>query len=68
MAVSLEDGLGLSGDQCMQDTPTSPFHTERRGIACMYRNYYMKIYSGPERTEYCTDLNVLQGKAYEKPC
>ena len=22
MAVSLEDGLGLSGDRCMPDTPT----------------------------------------------
>ena len=31
------------------------------------KNYYMKIYHGPERTEYCIDLNVLLGKAYEKP-
>ena len=23
LAVSLEDGLGLSGDRCMRDTPTS---------------------------------------------
>ena len=28
----------------------------------------MKTYGGPDRTEYDTDLNVLQGKAYEKPC
>ena len=33
----------------------------------MQRNYYIEIYGGPERTEYDTDLNVLQGKAYEKP-
>ena len=25
----------------------------------------MKTYSGPDRTKYCTDLNVLQGKAYK---
>ena len=38
----------------------------RKKRHCLYvRSYYMKIYHGPERTEYCTDLNVLQGKAYE---
>ena len=27
---------GLDGDRCIKrDTPTSSFHTERRGIACM---------------------------------
>ena len=51
-----------------RDTPTSPFLTERRGIACMYRNYYKKytlVLKGPGNA---TDLNVLQGKANEKPC
>ena len=44
-----------------------PFIQKEEALpAC--KNYYMKIYHGPERTEYCTDLNVLQGKAYEKPC
>ena len=45
---------------------SSSFHTKKRH--CLHvRNYYMKIYHGPERTEYCIDLNVLLGKAYEKP-
>ena len=51
-----------------RDTPTSPFHHERRGFACMQRNYYKKytmVLKGPGNA---TDLNVLQGKAYEKPC
>ena len=51
-----------------RDTPTSPFHRERRGFACMQRNYYKKytmVFKGPSNA---TDLNVLQGKAYEKPC
>ena len=68
MAVSLENGLGLDGDWCMRDTQTSPFHTHRRGFACMQRNYHMKyvmVLKGPNNA---TDLNVLQGKAYEKPC
>ena len=50
------------------DTPTSPFLTERRGSACMYWNYFKKytmVLKGPGNA---TDLNVLQGKAYEKPC
>ena len=52
-------------DQC--DTPTSSFHMKEEALpAC--KNLLHEIYHGPERTEYCTDLNVLQGKAYEKPC
>ena len=43
--------------------PDIPFLYERRGFACMQRNYYKEIYGGPERTEYDADLNVLQGKA-----
>ena len=65
MAISLEDGLGLNGDRCMRDTPTSPFHTERRGFACMQRNYYMKYVMVLKGLSNATDLNVLQGKAYE---
>ena len=69
MAIGLEDGLSLDGHWCIKrDTQTSPFLTEKTGIACMERNYYIKIYNGPERTEYCIGLNVLEGKAYEKPC
>ena len=68
MAVGLEDGLGLDGDQCMQDTPTSPFHTERRGFARMQRNYNMKYVMVLKGPSIATDLNVLQGKAYKKPC
>ena len=51
-----------------RDTLTSPFLHERRGFACMQRNYYKKytmVLKGPSNV---TDLNVLQGKAYEKPC
>ena len=52
----------------LRDTSTSPFHRERRGFACMQRNCYQKytmVLKGPSNA---TDLNVLQGKAYEKPC
>ena len=65
---ALWNGLGLDGDQCMRDTPTSPFHRERRGFACMQRNYYMKYTMVLIVPSNATDLNVLQGKAYEKPC
>ena len=64
----MRNGLGLDGDWCMRDSLTSPFHHERRGFACMQRNYYKKytmVLKGPSNA---TDLNVLQGKAYEKPC
>ena len=64
----MRNGLSLDGDRCVRETPTSPFHTERRGFACMQCNYYKKytmVLKGPSNA---TDLNVLQGKAYEKPC
>ena len=32
MAVSLEDGLGLSGDRCMRDTPTVLANTDTEQI------------------------------------
>ena len=68
-AVSLMDGLSLDGDRCIRvNTPTPPFLHERRGFACMQRNYCLKytmVLKGPSNA---TDLNVLQGKAYEKPC
>ena len=51
-----------------RDTPTSPFHRERRGFACMQRNYYQKYTMVLKGLGNATDLNVLQGKAYEKPC
>ena len=51
-----------------RDTPTSPFHRERRGFACMQRNYYKKYTMVLKGLSNATDLNVLQGKAYEKPC
>ena len=34
----------------------------------MQRSYCFELSGGPERTKYDTDLNALQGKAYEKPC
>ena len=51
-----------------QPVPRHPPFSERRGFACMHLNLLHEIYSGPEGTVYCNDLNVLQGKAYEKPC
>ena len=65
---ALRNGLGLDGDRCMCDTLTSPFHHEIRGFACMQRNYYMKYTMALKGPSNATDLNVLQGKAYEKPC
>ena len=34
----------------------------------MQRNYYMKYVMVLKGPGIATDLNVLQGKAYEKPC
>ena len=34
----------------------------------MYRNYYKKYTLVLKGLGNATDLNVLQGKAYEKPC
>ena len=45
------------------DTPTSPFHRERRGFACMQRNYYQKYTMVLKGLSNAIDLNVLQGKA-----
>ena len=58
------NGLSLDSAQCMHDTPTSSFLTERRGFACMYFKKYTMVLKGPGNA---TDLSVLQGKAYEKP-
>ena len=68
MAIGLMDGMALrviSGSNVIPDILLS-YRKKRHYLHV--RSYYMKIYHGPERTEYCTDLNVLQGKAYEKPC
>ena len=55
LTAGRSDGSAL---MVIGDTPTSSCHTKKRH--CLHvRNYYMKIYHGPEGTEYCTDLNVL---------
>ena len=70
MAVGLtagrSDGSALLANRCINVIPRHPpFLQEEALPAC--KNYYMKIYHGPEGTEYCLDLNALLGKAYEKP-
>ena len=60
--------LGLDGNRCIRVIPRHPPFSIRRGFACMQRNYcqkYTMVLKGPSNA---TDLNVLQGKAYEKPC
>ena len=55
----------ISGSNVIPRHP--PFIQKEEALpAC--KKLLHEIYHGPERTEYCTDLNVLQGKAYKKPC
>ena len=68
-AVSLEDGLSLDGDRCIHMIPQHPpFSMKEEALpACretIVRKYVM-VLKGPSNA---TDSNVLQGKAYEKPC
>ena len=68
-AVGLMDGLGLDGDRCIRVIPRHPpFSMKEEALpACketIVRKYTM-VLKGPSNA---TDLNVLQGKAYEKPC
>ena len=67
-AIGFMDGTALrviGGSNVIPGHP--PFIQKEEALpAC--KNYYVEIYHGHERTEYCTDLNILQGKAYEKPC
>ena len=67
-AVGLTDGLGLDGDRCIRVIPRHPpFSVKEEALpACketIVRN--TMVLKGPSNA---TDLNVLQGKAYEKPC
>ena len=62
-AVGLMDGLGLDGDRCIRVIPRHPpFSMKEEALpACketIVRNIPWSL----------RDLNVLQGKAYEKPC
>ena len=65
-AVSLTDGLSLDGDRCIPRHP--PFFVKEEALPAyketIVRNIPM-VLKGPSNA---TDLNVLQGKAYEKPC
>ena len=68
-AVGLMDGLGLDGDRCIRVIPRHPpFSMKEEALpACketIVRNIPWSL-RGPSNA---TDLNVLQGKAYEKPC
>ena len=68
-AVGLTKCLGLDGDRCIRVIPRHPpfFVKEEALPACketIVRNIPM-VLKGPSNA---TDLNVLQGKAYEKPC
>ena len=55
------------GDRCIWHAPTSPFLSKEEALpAC--KNLLHEICYGPEGTELIEYLNVLQGKAYEKPC
>ena len=66
--VSLEDGIGLYGDRCISEIPQHPpIHMKEEALP-VYKKLLLEIYNGPEKTKFTTDLNVLHGKAYEKPC
>ena len=69
-AIGLMDGLGLDDVRCIRVIPRHPpfFVKEEALPACkesIIRNKYTVVLKGPS---IATDLNVLQGKAYEKPC
>ena len=60
--------LGLDGDRCIPVIPRHPpFSMKEEALpACketIVRNILWSL-----RASNATDLNVLQGKAYEKPC
>ena len=67
--VSLEDGIGIDGDQCISEIPRHPpFHMKEDALPVCKETIVRNIRHGPERTEFTTNLNILQRKAYEKPC
>ena len=66
---ALWNGLGLDGDRCIRVIPQHPpFSVKEEALpACketITREYTMVL----KGLSNATDLNVLQGKAYEKPC
>ena len=67
-AVSLMDGTALRVIGGSNVIPRHPPFIQKEEALPACEKLLHEIYHGPERTDYCTDLNVLQGKAYEKPC
>ena len=65
---ALRNGLGLSGNWCIEHALTSPFLTEKKRLCLYAKNYYKKYTMVLKGLSNATDLNVLQGKAYKKPC
>ena len=67
MAVGLADGSDVMVISAYGMPQHSPFSLKEEALpAC--KNLLLEIYDGPEGTEFTVYLNVLQGKAYEKPC
>ena len=68
-AVGLMDGLGLDGDQCIRVIPRHPpFSVKEEALPACKETIVRNITMVLKGLSNATDLNVLQGKAYEKPC
>ena len=68
-AVSLMDGLGLDGDRCIRVIPRHPpFSMKEEALPACKETIVRNIQWSLRDRVMQPDLNVLQGKAYEKPC
>ena len=63
------DGLGLDGDRCIRVIPRHPpFSMKEEALPACKETIVRNIPWSLRDPSNATDLNVLQGKAYEKPC
>ena len=69
VAVGLMDGLSLDGDRCIRVIPQHPpFSMKEEALPACKETIVRNIPWSLRDRVMQTDLNVLQGKAYKKPC
>ena len=69
VAVGLMDGLGLDSNRCIRVIPQHPpFSMKEEALPACKETITRNITMVLKGLSNATDLNVLQGKAYEKPC
>ena len=67
-AVGLMDGLGLDGNRCIRVIPRHPPFSMKEEALPACKETIVRNTMVLKGLSNATDLNVLQGKAYEKPC